>query len=914
MEQIRIIQHNVLNWKERRFGLTHTYNTLNADIILINSHGVPNNQSLKIYGYTVHKKNHTNTHTDGTAIAIKHNIKYKLYDDFLSDTLAVEIEASTGNILIATLYQPPARQFIPIPDFLKIFRRNIPVYMISDLNANHPVFSYRSTNTKGRQLHQLLQDRIIRHIGPHFPTYIARNITSTPDIVLTNTRTYHNIHITQGPLTTSDHIPIVCTLSLTPTQIPCLPRPSFKRANWDNFKDEVKQAYIDPDIIVNPTLEEIDDYIEDWYNTIQNSINNNIPYTTHKTTAHTTLRHQTKLLIIQYQAIKTHADTHGWTQHLYGTYIQTREQLHRMLREESAIHWNNIVTDTVDAYKEPKTFWRKLKQLMGTDTSNPPYFTKQNGEKAYKDTEKEKLLREIWEEVYTDHDTDERNETEEEVRQYLRHNQHKITPYHTGDKNRLNTDNNFLTFEITNEQITTIIKAMKSTCPGYSGINKIILKQLPEEAITRLRNIFNATLSAGYFPDKFKTATIKFIPKQGKNIKLPSNYRPISLLEVPGKILERIINYRLKIHLEENQLHNTLQFGFRPGRGTTQALALATEQMAQNKADGGQCHVVLRDITKAFDKVWHLGLKHKILHLGLPDILERLLCDFLDDREARVRFGSYLGQPFHLHCGVPQGSVLSPTLFTIYTRDLPPPLTGTNIAYADDITQISGYRGRSIQMAQRITGREIENINVYEENWKIETNINKFTVIRLGARKNEQIITHKDNIYETTHNGKILGLNISSSGYYQHIKVRKNQATQTLRKLYRFYEMPTKIKVHLVKTLILPVLDYPPIPIHAMSQNQISQLQRTQNKALRFAYSQRYPYTLTTEQLHQQAKVHPINIRLHNSAAKIWNSIAAQQIPLYTQLTQNREHIENYHKHFPSSLNKITNPPLPVYH
>lgn len=190
---------------------------------------------MKIYGYTIHRKKHTNTHTDGTAIAIKYNIKHKVFDDFISDTIAVEVETNTGNILIATLYQPPARQYIPIPDFNNIFGRNIPVYMVTDLNANHYTLGYRHINTKGRQLHQLIRNGMIKHIGPHFPTYIARNVTTTPDIILTNTRTYHNIHITQGPLTTSDHIPIICTLSTHPIQIPSPRRPCFKQANWDNF-------------------------------------------------------------------------------------------------------------------------------------------------------------------------------------------------------------------------------------------------------------------------------------------------------------------------------------------------------------------------------------------------------------------------------------------------------------------------------------------------------------------------------------------------------------------------------------------------------------------------------------------------------------------------------------------------------
>ena len=239
---------------------------------------------------------------------------------------------------------------------------------------------------------------------------------------------------------------------------------------------------------------------------------------------------------------------------------------------------------------------------------------------------------------------------------------------------------------------------MKKSCPGSSGINKTILKHLPEAALSILQQIFNSALSAGYFPDTWKIATIRLITKAGKNSRRVENYRPISLLEVPGKIFERILNKRLRQHLEFNNLHNPHQHGFRQERGTTTALALITEQIAQYKADNGLCNIVLRDISKAFDKVWHQGLKYKLLHLRLPEILERLLCDFLDDRVARIKIGSILGDSFDLKCGVPQGSVLAPTLFTIYTRDTPTSLTGYNISYADDITQIVPYPGKSKEM------------------------------------------------------------------------------------------------------------------------------------------------------------------------------------------------------------------------
>lgn len=203
----------------------------------------------------------------------------------------MEIETSTGIIFIATLYQPPTRSYVPIPDFLRIFRRNTPTYMITDVNANHPVLGYRNFNTKGRQINKLIQDKIINHIGPHFPTYIARKTSTTPDIILTNMHTYHNIHIEQGPLTTSDHLPIICTLSIHPILQASLPRPSFKQANWESFTEEIKQKYNDPSIPDNIIIEDIDSYLEEWYSTIQSSIQSNIPYTTHITKTHTRLSH-----------------------------------------------------------------------------------------------------------------------------------------------------------------------------------------------------------------------------------------------------------------------------------------------------------------------------------------------------------------------------------------------------------------------------------------------------------------------------------------------------------------------------------------------------------------------------------------------------------------------------------------------
>uniref|UniRef100_A0A0P4WD55 Reverse transcriptase domain-containing protein n=1 Tax=Scylla olivacea TaxID=85551 RepID=A0A0P4WD55_SCYOL len=186
-----------------------------------------------------------------------------------------------------------------------------------------------------------------------------------------------------------------------------------------------------------------------------------------------------------------------------------------------------------------------------------------------------------------------------------------------------------------------------------------------------------------------------------------------SLLEVLQKILERITRRWLGNHLEREDLNlNEGQYSFRRGRGTTHAIAMATESLAIHHAFGYRCNLALRDISKAFDRMWHLGLKFKILHLGLPGPVERLLCDSLENRTARVRIGNHLGSPFPLHTGMPQGSVLSPTLCAVFTQDCLALGAGLNIQYAGDVSQLVFHPGQSSQMLT--VRREVTRINSFE--------------------------------------------------------------------------------------------------------------------------------------------------------------------------------------------------------
>ena len=179
--EIKIIQHNVLNWKTNKQSLLINYKFNNPDIILINSHGLRSYEELKIPGYRIYEINYSEEVSDGSAIVVKYNIKHKLYDDFDTDFLAVEIERNLGPIIIATTYLPPRRAFLPYPDILRLLSNNIPTYILGNFNGRHTVFGNKENNTVGKSLINLINQGKMLHLGPHFPTFLRHNTSTNPD-------------------------------------------------------------------------------------------------------------------------------------------------------------------------------------------------------------------------------------------------------------------------------------------------------------------------------------------------------------------------------------------------------------------------------------------------------------------------------------------------------------------------------------------------------------------------------------------------------------------------------------------------------------------------------------------------------------------------------------------------------------
>lgn len=874
---LTILQHNVLAWTHnRKYELYNAYRQVDPDVLLINAHGCTGGNKIKLYGYSVYQLNAFDQLHDGVAVAVRNNLKHVILDNFDENYLAIQIETTLGPTLIATGYQPPRRPIVPLQSLLQIFRRNtLPVIFMGDINARHPVLGHNNSNPTGEALAHLIRQETVQHLGPDFKTFINTRSTGTPDIILANNRMIHNTYIRAGPLTSSDHLPVILKLSAAPIQVPITPRLNKKEANWVGFEEELSN-YIIPDLDGRPATE-IDYELSNWYLATDRAIKNNIPTTKYKTLPHPAMNNEIRRAIQTYNTVRQHAEINGWSpaaRNLIKTLQNNLQQEFRQMRDD---HWNNLITSVDNQYKHPDKFWASIKRLMGSDNEQTKYLLDPNGRKLTTAEDQATEFKRVWGRIYRiteNENADFCTENEASVRAYLANtNDHR--PYETILLNRLRPDY-YLTKPITYHEVQKKIRNLKNRkAPGHSQIDKEILSHMPTNMVKALTAILNASLSAGYFPSLFKLAILKLILKSGKNPTDSQNYRPISLLDITGKIYEKLINERFRQFLEHNNGYHPNQHAYRRRRGTNTAIALAYETIARHQQNRAQCNVIFRDVSKAFDKVWHDGLKYKLCNLHMPRNFTALLCHFLDNRRAIIQVGSYKTDPIPLLCGVPQGSTVAPTLYTLYTSDLGEIPHCKYLTYADDVTQIITYPGKSKQFLQLYTERAITSLNEYERKWKIRTNHNKFQILHISKQRPLPITINNRNI-NYTNKAKMLGLTMKKTGIAAHTKEIKQKANVALKKLKRFTNLQPRTKLHLYKAFVLPVLEYPAIPLNTLTKSNWKSLQAVQNKALRWVDGATLPNTITAAELHEIYDIMPLNCRNFQAAYRDWENIRTQ--------------------------------------
>ena len=433
--------------------------------------------------------------------------------------------------------------------------------------------------------------------------------------------------------------------------------------------------------------------------------------------------------------------------------------------------------------KDPKQFWNYSRSRMKT-RSGVGELLDERGRKAEDDKAKAQLLNDFFSSVFT------------------RENMISIP-----EPARIFEGTELVSITITDDMVKGRLERLKPTSsPGPDDIHPRILKETAASLSGPLADIFRKSLLEGQLPKDWKTASVIPIYKKGDKHK-PGNYRPVSLTSVPSKVLESLIRDQIMDHLTSTGQLSPHQHGFRARRSCVTQLLEVMEDWTKAIEDGDPVDALYLDFRKAFDSVPHERLLKKVSACGISGEVLNWIRAFLTERQQRVVVNGSSSPWSPVTSGVPQGSVLGPTLFILYINDMPGTVTSTVKIFADD-TKI--YRPVRTQEDRQQLQTELDAVSDWSLKWQMPFNADKCTVLHVGSRNPKSSYVLDGLQLKETDTERDLGILVDTE-----LKFRKQaasavaKASQILALIRRsFLAIDCETLPLLFKTLVRPHLEY----------------------------------------------------------------------------------------------------------
>ena len=383
-----------------------------------------------------------------------------------------------------------------------------------------------------------------------------------------------------------------------------------------------------------------------------------------------------------------------------------------------------------------------------------------------------------------------------------------------------------------------VLKMLQSLDPykacGNDNIHPRVLRELAVYIAPILTTIYNSSLETGEIPQDWRDANVCPIYKKGNHYD-PANYRPVSLTSVPCKILEHVLTSALMNHLESNKILCEEQHGFRKKRSCETQLLDFVEEVNENLSKGNQSDVIILDFAKAFDKVNHSLLIHKLKHYGVNGNVLIWFKSFLSDRRQAVVVDNTTSDWVSVSSGVPQGSVVGPALFLAYINDLPEQLSSLTRLFADDTAV---YRLSASSLHKDQLQHDLQHLESWEKTWEMEFHPKKCTVLPISRSTDPIINTYRlhGHVLESVSSAKYLGVTLTKNlTWNSHIDNVCKKANKTLGFLRRNLKIGSqKVKDMAYKTFVRPILEYACTVWDPYTQEQIDKLEAVQRRAARF--------------------------------------------------------------------------------